>query len=340
MKKFNPFALHLACIPKRSTLPILENVLIQDRQVFSTDLDCTVQTNSVDLQDGVYRIMGKKEFYPMQEKIEDFPQVDTEKQEETVLTFDCQLSYILPILIRACEFVSDDELRPAMMGIFLQVTPQSTIKIIATDGHKLFNFDTTIKHNMERECGFIIPVKFVKLLKASGAKDNVTFKIVSSETRNGDIGTIIASHRDFTITARIIGEKYPNYLCVYPYNITKLYSFDRKMLIAALEQIKPYTHGEVSLILKDENTLVIGESVDFDCFKSVQVDSTSVKLNESMDLKNSSDSILLMPVRANSDDEREMRFNFSYLVDVLKALDSEKVTMYSSSNSRVTLWKS
>ena len=121
------------------------------------------------------------------------------------LTFDVDV--LLGGINRTIFATADDELRPVMNGIFIDLTPSQYI-FVATDAHKL------VKYTVDTEGGpkasFILPKKPANLLRTILLKEDDAVK-VAFDSKN-----VKFTLKNSTLMCRLIEGNYPNYNAVIP----------------------------------------------------------------------------------------------------------------------------
>lgn len=102
--------------------------------------------------------------------------------------------------------MSKEEMRPAMMGTFMDFTSEG-LRFVATDGHRLVNL---LRKNVKAEINdqYIIPEKAVSVLQK--ILDEKDIKIFLSKTH------MSFKLNDIELITRLIGHKYPDYKSVIP----------------------------------------------------------------------------------------------------------------------------
>ena len=96
---------------------------------------------------------------------------------------------------------ADDEIRPAMNGIFFDFGPESTT-LVASDSHKLICY-TAKEVKTPEKCSFILHKKPAAVLKSILGKDDGTVEIAF------DSSTVLFTFGKTTMVCRLIVGKYP-----------------------------------------------------------------------------------------------------------------------------------
>jgi len=323
-------------IEKRSTLPILSNVLLDVSNgkltITATDLDIIFihQISNIEiLEEGktttsssiMYDIVrkfssGKKINFsnPSENKL----QLESEK---SIFNLNCINASEFPLtdenfnqnefvikskellkLLNKCKFsVSNDETRHYLSGIFFhqtQVDDKIFLTAAATDSHRMSISKIRLKNKIEFD-PVILPKKTI-------------FQLCSIlEDFDGDIKiSNIKSKIKFEINnsiliSKLIDGKFPNYIQVIPKENQKKLEIDLKLFLNSVDRV-----ASVSLDKKD--------GVKFSLSKDM--------LNLSVNNTNSGDGKESLTVKF--DYELDVSFNSRYLIDVASQLDGEKIEIF------------
>jgi DNA polymerase III sliding clamp (beta) subunit (PCNA family) len=155
--------------------------------------------------------------------------------------------------IKAQKFVSKDELRPVMTGVFF-----NNHSIVSTDVYKLY----FTKHNSNISEEFILP-KDSFFLRGS-------FNFVKSGTH------IKFTNENEEVTVRLINGKYPNYDAVIPKDNPNKFSINKKELVSALDTLSIAYNKTTKLIVVSHNKLY-AEDLDMNTSCDVSVDMFNIK---------------------------------------------------------------
>jgi DNA polymerase-3 subunit beta len=328
-------------IPSKSTLPILENFLfdLQGSQltITATDLDMSmavcltvkgskdgkiavpakrlmetvralpatevlfvadVEQNRIIMEtsNGVYKLTG--------ESNENYPSIPVVNSNGT-LTIDNES---LRRLIAKTSFaVSSDELRPAMMGILIQMK-KNEIRAVATDGHRLVRLVNSSVSAGKTERDVIIPAKALNIVLKSlhGEQSSVAF----------DEHNAVFTFGGTTLVTRMIEEKYPNYESVIPSDNDKNLVVDKNQLLSSVRRTALYassTTHQVRLSVKKNSLTVSAEDIDF-----------GSEAKETLACEYSGEPM-------------EIGFNSAYVVDLLTHVDTDEVAFSFSSPTRACI---
>lgn len=199
-------------------------------------------------QNGTFSIMGQS--------ADNFPQPNLTDTDSISLTIAADTLYSG---ISRCLFASaDDELRPIMNGVYLDITPEN-ITFVASDGHKLVRCKALDAKGPEKS-SFILPKKPANILRNILPKESENVRI-SFTPKNA---TIIMTN--FELTCRLIEGRFPNYNSVIPTNNPNRVIVDRLMFLSALKRVLIFSNQSSALIKLhlEENLMIIsGQDYDF-----------------------------------------------------------------------------
>lgn len=199
----------------------------------------------------------------------------------------------------------DDELRPAMNGIYLDITTED-ITMVATDGHKLVRF-VTRKAKGDERAAFILPKKPGTLLKNLLSKEQGTVSI-EFDDRNA-----VFTLENYRMECRLIEGRYPKYNSVIPQNNPYKVTVDRVSLIGALRRVSIFSSQASSLIklrMQDNSMMVSAQDIDF-----------STSAEETLTCQYEGE-----PMRIG--------FNSAFLIDILSYIPSTDVVIELADPSR------
>ena len=323
-------------IEKRSTLPILSNILLEVNNskltITATDLDLifineikdieieeegkTTTTSSI-LYDIVRKFSsGKKINFSLSG--ENKLQLESEK---SIFHLNCINASEFPItdenfeknqfsinsklllkLLNKCKFsVSNDETRHYLSGIFLHQTQnddKNFLTAAATDSHRMSISKVRLNDKIDFE-PIILPKKTIFQLCSllEDFEGDVKISNIKSKIKFELNNSILIS--------KLIDGKFPNYIQVIPKNNKKKLEVDLKLFLNSVDRV-----ASVSLDKKD--------GVKFSLKKD--------KLNLSVINTNSGDGKEDLNVKF--DHELDISFNSRYLIDVASQLDGDKVEMF------------
>ncbi len=334
-------------IEKRSTLPILSNILLEANnsklKLTATDLDLifineirdveiteegkTTTTSSI-MYDIIRKFSsGKKINFNLSS--ENKIQLESEK---SVFNLNCINASEFPVteenfnennfvisskqllkLMNKCKFsISNDETRHYLSGIYLhktQTDEKSYITAVATDSHRMSISKVSLKNDVDFE-PIILPKKTIFQICAllEDYEGQVSISIQKSKIKFQLDNSILIS--------KLIDGKFPNYLQVIPKNNKKRLEIDLELFLNSVDRV-----ASVSLEKKD--------GVKFNLIKD--------KLNLSVSNSSSGDGKESLNVKF--DHELDISFNSRYLLDIASQLDGDKIEIFLNESGSPALIK-
>jgi len=281
-------------VPSKILLETLKT--LPDQPVaFSVD----AQTFSIEISagDGKYKLSG--------ENGEDFPKIPTVENASSV---SMPASVLAEAINKTIFAVSNDDLRPAMTGVYCQLSPQN-ITFVATDAHKLVRYRRNDTKS-DAAASFILPKKALTLLKASLGSDDSAVSLEYNSTsaffRFGNINLI----------CRLIDERYPDYEAVIPQSNPNKLTLDRSQFLNSLRRVVIFankTTHQVRLKINGSELNISSEDVDF-----------SNEAHERLGCQ-------------YEGEDMEIGFNAKFLIEMLGNLEGDEVTLEMSTPNRAGL---
>ncbi len=244
--------------------------------------------------DGKYKLSG--------ENGEDFPKIPKVENAAALVITASTLSEAISKTLFA---VSTDELRPAMTGVYCQMSSEN-ITFVATDAHKLVRYRRRDAH-ADVTSSFILPKKALNLLKSSLPTEDVSVNIEYNATN------AFFSFNNINLICRLIDEKYPDYEAVIPVNNPNKLTIDRSLFLSCLRRVSIYsnkTTHQVRLKITGSELQISAEDLDF--------------ANEAFER---------LSCQYEGEDI-EIGFNARFLVEMLANLETEEVALEMSTPNR------
>ncbi|MCB9080799.1 MAG: DNA polymerase III subunit beta [Lewinellaceae bacterium] len=184
----------------------------------------------------------------------DFPAIPEPDNVETVTLSGGALIHGINKTLFA---TSNDELRPAMMGVYFQVD-FNKLSMVATDAHKLVRYICTdISSSVSTT--FIVPKKALNLLKnALPASEEITLSFNKANA--------FFSFGGAQLVCRLIDARYPDYNAVIPVDNPNLLVISRMDFQNSLKRIAIYankTTNQVILTISEGSLTVSAQDLDF-----------------------------------------------------------------------------
>ena len=153
---------------------------------------------------------------------------------------------------------ADDEIRPAMNGIFFDIDLNSTT-LVASDSHKLICY-TTADVNASEKASFILHKKPASILKSTIGKDIETVEIsFDAKTAEFKFGTT-------TVICRLVVGKYQKYRDVIPQNNSNILRINRSPLLNTVRRVSVCSNkasNHIKFDLKSGSLMVSAQDLGF-----------------------------------------------------------------------------
>ena len=323
-------------IEKRSTLPILSNILLDAQNskltLTATDLDLIFihQINNIEVLEEGKTTTTSSIMYDIVRKFSSGKKINlnlTEgsklhlESEKSIFNLNCISASEFPLtdenfnqnefsvkskqllkLLNKCKFsVSNDETRHYLSGIYLhqtEVDDKNYLTAVATDSHRMSISKIRLDQKIDFE-SIILPKKTI--FQLCSLLDNYDGNVKISNIKS----KIKFELNDSILISKLIDGKFPNYIQVIPKNNKKRLEIALKLFLDSVDRV-----ASVSLDKKD--------GVKFNLSKDF--------LDLSVNNTNSGDGKETLPVKF--DDNLEISFNSRYLIDVASQLEGEKIELY------------
>ncbi|RZT96690.1 DNA polymerase III beta subunit [Ancylomarina subtilis] len=282
-------------ISNKNTLPILDNFLfeLKDGELIATasDLETTlITTIPLDASEGegVIALPAKiltdtlKEFpeQPLTFEVDpqtlavklstengkfsipgqngdDYPK-NPEKEQDSIVNITVASEVLLKGVNKTLFATADDELRPVMNGIFIELN-NNDLTFVASDAHKLVRYKR-LDGRSEVESSFILPKKPASLLRNILPKEENPV-LVEFDDKNA-----FFTLSNYKLICRLVEGKYPSYGSVIPTNNPFKLTIDRVELYNTLKRVSVFSNPASNLIkfeLNNNELVVSAQDIDF-----------------------------------------------------------------------------
>ena len=157
----------------------------------------------------------------------DYPAIQTVKEDALKVEFPAQS--LVEGIAGTVYATADDEIRPAMNGIFFDIDLESTT-LVASDSHKLICYTTNDVKASEKS-SFILHKKPAAVLRAILGKDENPVQIAF------DSSTVVFTCGNTTMVCRLVVGKYPKYRDVIPQNNANVLRINRTLLLNTVRRV-------------------------------------------------------------------------------------------------------
>lgn len=265
----------------------------------------TFQINTETFAIDIFSVNGKFSIVGQQgEEYPELPVIQASHATSVKLSHDLLLSGINKTLFAT----ADDELRPVMNGILVEIAPEE-LTFVASDAHKLVRYKRT-DVKAETESSFILPKKPAALLKNLLPREDFDVKLEFDEKN------AFFSLTNFTVICRLVEGKYPSYNSVIPTNNPNKLQIDRLELYNTLRRVSVFSNQASNLVrlkITGNQLVVSAQDIDF-----------SISAVERLTC-------------SYEGDEMEIGFKSSFLIEILANLASTDVKVELSDPTRAGL---
>lgn len=317
-------------VANKGSLQILQNVLIEakDKKLFMTTTDLDISVRSVvpcdvtesgsttipvrilfstiskvtegpvvveiDAQDRATISAGSATFKIAGMSVHDFPPVPSGEG---------KLSYTLPqttfreMLRKTSYAASQDDTRKTLKGVLMSFKG-GKLTMVATDGRRLALVEQEVEFPAEAEQDIVLPSKAVaELTRSLASEGDVKITVQKSQ--------VVFSLGVTQVSSKLLDEVYPNYRQVIPGECSSRIVVERRLLLDALDRASVMTSDQTNAtrLTFAANQLIVS--------------SNATDIGEARDI---------VPIKY-AGEKIEIMFNPAYVMDPLKAIDEDEVTI-------------
>ena len=314
----------------KGSLPILQNVLVEARgkelKMTTTDLDISITTRcecevqelgvttmpvkllfnaiakvaegevqiEVDAKERASIVAGNAKFKLAGMPESEFPKLP---KDEEAYSYSIPQATLREMLRKVSYAASQDDTRRTLKGVLMSFK-DSKLTMVATDGRRLALIENEIEFPKSEERDIVLPSKAVAELQRSLTGEEMVSLTVQKSQISFNLGTMM-------IYSKLMDEAYPNYKQVIPVETAEHITVDRQSLLDALDRASVMTMDEA------HSTKLIFES------GKLVVTSAASDIGEAKDE---------VPIKYVGE-KIEIMFNPTYVMDPLKAIDDDEVTI-------------
>ena len=187
---------------------------------------------------------------------EDYPEITGTDDTAVSLQFPAQS--LVDGISSTIYATADDEIRPAMNGIYFDIDTASTT-LVASDSHKLICY-TTADVKASEKASFILHKKPAAILKAIIGKDAETVEI-TFDSKNA-----VFKFGQTMVICRLVVGKYPKYRDVIPQNNSNILRINRVQLLNTVRRVSVCSNkasNHIKFDLKSGNIMVSAQDLGF-----------------------------------------------------------------------------
>jgi len=283
------------CIPARILLDSLKNISDQPL-TFNIDKNFSVEITS---DNGKYKVMG--------ENPDNFPK---EPSADDATSFTMTSSALVTAINKTLFAVSNDDLRPAMTGVFFELSKEG-VQFVATDAHRLVRYKRTDSKSAKVD-SFIVPKKPLTLLK-NALPDNDDALNISYNNNH-----LFVSHGEVQMICRLIDARFPDYKVVIPSDNPYKLIVNKTDFQNALRRVSVFSNkstNQVALNISGSELQMAAQDIDF-----------SFEGNERMNCQYDGGDL-------------QIAFNAKFLIEMLNAAETDEVKVELSTPTKAGIIK-
>ena len=283
------------CIPAKILLDSLKNIPEQPL-TFNIDKNFGIEITS---DNGKYKVMG--------ENPDNFPK---EPAADAANSFTMPSSALATAISKCLFAVSNDDLRPAMTGVFFELS-QKGITCVATDAHRLVRY-TKLDVSCPEIHTFIVPKKPLNLLKSALPANSDELQISYNSNH------LFVKHAGTELVCRLIDARFPDYKVVIPNDNPYKLSVNRNDFQNALKRVSVFSNkstNQVALTITGSELQLAAQDVDF-----------SFEGNERM-------------ACSYDGEDLQIAFNARFLIEMLNAAETNEIVFELSTPTKAGIIK-
>lgn len=283
------------CIPAKILIDSLKNIPDQPL-TFNIDKNYTVEITS---SNGKYKVMG--------ENPDNFPK---EPVADDTNSFTMNSNSLLNAINDTLFAVSNDDLRPAMTGVFFELSKDAA-QFVATDAHRLVRYKRT-DVKCPKVDSFIVPKKPLNLLK-NALPANEDELNISYNTNH-----LFVTHGSTQLICRLIDARFPDYKVVIPTDNPYKLIVNKNDFQSALRRVSVFSNkstNQVVLSISGSELQLAAQDVDF-----------SFEGNERMSCQYDGEDL-------------QIAFNAKFLIEMLNAAETDEIKIELSTPTKAGIIK-
>lgn len=256
-------------------------------------------------------ICGNSKFELIGISADEFPQIISEDELSNKECVDIDLNPFIKCIKYTAFSAANYENRNIISGVYCSITNEN-LEMAATDGNRLTRIIEKISNEKSTELSCVIPSKTLQeFLRIASFVNDEKLSLFIEKTR------IIFKTSSMIMVSRLLEGEYPPYKQLIPQNCEKNAVLKRDEMISALERVAVMVNERTNIV-----KFIFGENTLF-----LKADTPDAGLGE--------DSISA----EYTDEELTIAFNYKYVLDSLKIMQSENVKIGLGGSLSATLFK-
>ena len=166
-------------------------------------------------------------------------------------------AYLSQVVKQTSSFAANDDLRPQMNGMFIDIMSDSTCNFVASDGNKLIRCSHNEQGDMVQPSGVIVSSIFFPAISAFAESEKITI--------DANAKTIHIYDEDTDLLCRTVEGRYPNYNSVIPTSSPYYVVFDKKEMLDSIKRVRLFgSHATQLVKLEKDGAFIELSSQDID----------------------------------------------------------------------------
>ena len=236
----------------------------------------------------------------------DYPEIKGAPEDALSVTFPA--GALVEGISSTVYATADDEMRPAMNGIFFDFGLESTT-LVASDSHKLICY-TTPGAKVSEPASFILHKKPASVLRSTVSKEDGEVEV------KFDSSTVVFNFGETTMICRLVVGKYPKYRDVIPQNNSNILKIDREQLLSTVRRVSVFANkasNHIKFDLKEGQLELTAQDLGF-----------AIAAYEKLACDYSGDNLVI-------------GFKSSFLVDILANMNCQTIVFKFADSRRAAL---
>lgn len=284
------------CIPSKILLEYLKNLPEQPITFTINEQDLSIEMAS---SVGKYKIGG--------EKADDFPK---EPAPVDTTAFNMTSIALIESITKTLFAVSTDTLRPAMTGVYFEMTSEG-LSFVSTDAHRLVQFRRTDIACPSEE-GFVVPKKPLQQLRATLPTDDTQLELSYNNSH------LFVTSATMSMSCRLIDARFPDYKAVIPADNPYVLSISRADFVSALRRVGIFANKTTNQVVLDIN----GNSLQL----SAQDIDFSYEGKETLSCQ-------------YTGEDMKIAFNAKLMIEMVNNMDGDTMEIFLSTPTRAGIFK-
>jgi DNA polymerase-3 subunit beta len=263
---------------------------------FNIDANYSVELTS---DNGKYKVMG--------ENPDNFPK---EPVTDDSNGFTMTSVALVTAINKTLFSVSNDDLRPAMTGVFFELDPKG-LTFVATDAHRLVKYKRKDVKCPKKD-SFIVPKKPLNLLKGALPSNDDELQVSYNSNH------LFIKHGSTEMVCRLIDARFPDYKVVIPADNPYKLTLNKNDFQNALRRVSIFSNkstNQVALSITGNQLQLAAQDVDF-----------SFEGNERMSCQ-------------FDGEDMQIAFNAKFLIEILGAAETSEIYIELSTSTKAGIIK-